>query len=269
MIQDIKPHVFHNEYNPTKPQEDDIVFIFKGRTLLLKDNDLLEAPLYKDVSGDVQYLFSMDGISCFLAEDQEIEGYVYKNVQVLKQADPKEFCFAAETAYHLYNWYEKTKYCGHCGSTLRKSKIERAMFCPECGNIVYPTIAPAIIVGVVHEDAILMTRYANRAYKGHALIAGFMEIGETPEDTVKREVMEEVGLKVKNIRYYKSQPWGFDSNVLFGFFANLDGDDTISLEEDELAKARFIKRDEIEDEPDHLSLTRNMILAFKNEKYPK
>lgn len=91
--------------------------------------------------------------------------------------------------------------------------------CPKCGNLIYPKIAPAVIVAVTRGDQILMTRYQGRDYKGYALIAGFTEIGETAEDTVRREVMEEVGLQVKDLRYYGSQPWGADANLLLGFLA--------------------------------------------------
>ena len=85
--------------------------------------------------------------------------------------------------------------------------------------MIFPKIAPAVIVALTHGNKILLTKYAaTRDYKKYALIAGFVEIGETVEETVEREVMEEVGLKVKNLRYYKSQPWGYDSNVLMGYF---------------------------------------------------
>ena len=99
--------------------------------------------------------------------------------------------------------------------------------------MVFPKIAPAVIVGVTNGRKILMTKYANREYKRYALIAGFTEIGETAEETVAREVKEEVGLSVKNIRYYKSQPWGFDSNLLLGYFCELDDEgDVIRLDEE-------------------------------------
>jgi NAD+ diphosphatase len=97
------------------------------------------------------------------------------------------------------------------------------MQCTECHNIVYPRISPAVIVAVMDGNRILMTKYAGRVFKKYALIAGYAEIGETLEETVRREVMEEVGLKVKNIRYYKSQPWAFDDSLLSGFFCELDG----------------------------------------------
>ena len=111
-----------------------------------------------------------------------------------------------------------------------------------------------------------MTKYAGREYKRYALIAGFTEIGETAEQTVMREVMEEVGVKVKNIRYYKSQPWGFDSNLLLGYFAELDGDDTISMDEEELSVAEWVHYKDVPAYSEGISLTREMMTKFRMEK---
>lgn len=129
--------------------------------------------------------------------------------------------------------------------------------------MIFPKIAPAVIVGVINGNKILLTKYNGRVYKKYALIAGFTEIGETAEETVAREVMEEVGLKVKNIRYYKSQPWGTDCNLLLGFFCDLDGDDTITMDEKELSTAEWFERDEMPVDDDGFSLTREMMSIFK------
>ena len=99
-----------------------------------------------------------------------------------------------------------------------------------------------------------MSQYAGREYKKYALLAGFTEIGETVEETVAREVMEEVGLKVKNITYYKSQPWSFSDTLLMGFFCELDGEEDVTLDEEELALAQWFEREEIPAEPDDVSL---------------
>lgn len=204
--------------------------------------------------------------SCASGHAEDVE-YTVETLRVLRRTKPKEECYAGETAYHLYVWCRDNSFCGRCGEHFEYSHKERAMICPSCGNVVYPKIAPAVIVGILNSsgDKIVMTRYAGREYKGHALVAGFCEIGETAEDTVRREVLEEVGLHVRNIRYYKSQPWGFDSNLLFGYYCTADEDEPIHMDDGELAKAVWISRDEIGEEERNLSLTAEMIMHFKEE----
>ena len=140
------------------------------------------------------------------------------------------------------------------------------MVCPVCGNRSYPRIMPAVIVGVTDGERILMTRYRGREYNGHALIAGFCEIGETGEDTVRREVFEETGVRVKNITYYKSQPWGTANDLLMGFYCELDGDPGITMDPNELKYAAWVKREKIELQPDDCSLTNEMMMMFKTGK---
>jgi len=111
-----------------------------------------------------------------------------------------------------------------------------------------------------------MSRYAGREYRGSALLAGFCEIGETPEETCRREVMEEVGIRIRNIRYYASQPWGIESDLLLGFVAEADGDDTIRVDHNELAEAVWVERKDIEKRDDLRSLTATMIEAFRTGK---
>ena len=142
------------------------------------------------------------------------------------------------------------------------------MRCPSCGNTIYPRISPAVIVAVTDGDRLVLSKYAGRAYTRFALIAGFVEIGETAEECVAREVMEEVGLKVRNIRYYKSQPWGIAGNLLSGFYCDLDGDDTIRIDESELSMAGWYDRHNLPAEDDGISLTREMIRVFSEGKEP-
>ena len=176
---------------------------------------------------------------------------------------PKEQCFGLVTGFHLYNWYKGRRFCGTCGHKLIHDEKERMMYCPQCQSTEYPKISPAVIVAVTNGNKILMSKYAGRNAKRYALIAGFTEIGETLEETVKREVMEEVGLKVKNIRYYKSQPWGLSGSLLAGFVCDLDGEDTITLDENELAVAQWFEREEIPYDDYDVSLTREMMIQFK------
>ena len=143
------------------------------------------------------------------------------------------------------------------------SKISRTMICPKCNDTRYPFLAPAVIVGIIDNDKILVTKYAKRKLSNYALVAGYAEIGENIEETVRREVMEEVGLKVKNINYYKSQPWSFSGALLFGFFCELEGSNKIVLDQEELSMAKWISREEISEEDKPISLTGEMIQYFK------
>ncbi|MEE3420498.1 MAG: NAD(+) diphosphatase [Lachnospiraceae bacterium] len=288
MIQDIGPcKVFQNEFHTPKDieiQETDTVFFFDGRTILCRggEGEKLCFPTVEECRrtgiGDIsfrylfaivrgkkkhQYFLFVPGPLREAEATMLLSAYHFERIFITRRIRPKDDCFAASVAFQLYSWYRDSVYCGRCGTKTVLSRTERAKICPKCGNVIYPRICPAVIVGVMKDDKILVTRYAGREYRGNALVAGFTEIGETPEGTVEREVMEEVGLHVKNIRYYKSQPWGYASNLLMGFFCEVDGDAEISLEEDELAVAEFIPRDKIGEEARDVSLTADMIMHFK------
>ncbi len=167
--------------------------------------------------------FLVDETSVSLADTPGIS--LFKS-SILRELTPMWVSFSAVCASQLHRFYSSNRYCGCCGSEMIKSKKERSMVCSSCGNTVYPKIAPAVIVGIIHDGKLLLTKYAGREYTRYALLAGYTEFGETLEDTVNREVMEEVGLRVKNIRYYKNQPWGFSDSILMGYWAELDGSPT-------------------------------------------
>ena len=120
-----------------------------------------------------------------------------------------------------------------------------------------------MIVGVIKGDCLLITRYKT-GYKHNALVAGFTEIGETVEQTVQREVMEETGIRVKNIRYYKSQPWGMAQDLLMGFYCEADGNEKIRRDENELKYAEWVRQEEIVLQPNDLSLTNEMMKLFRH-----
>lgn len=143
------------------------------------------------------------------------------------------------------------------------------MRCPKCGATIYPRISPAVIVGVTDGDKLLLTKYSDRPVRGYGLIAGFNEIGETIEETVHREVREEVGLRVKNLRFYKSQPWSFSGCLLMGFFCDLDGEEKITLQEDELAEGTWFSREDLHHVNENVSLTNEMICLFQEGKEPR
>ena len=222
---------------------------------------------------DYTFLFLLDGCGFFLLREElpaeEIpDGFVYRDIRRMRQDayGPQHRLFAAITAYQLSNWYRDNRFCGTCGTPTVHSQTERALCCPSCKRTIYPRIIPAVIVGVINGDRILLTKYAGRDVPFYALIAGFTEIGETFEETVRREVMEEAGIRVKNIRYYKSQPWGIVDDLLAGFYCDLDGDPEIHMDRSELKVAQWCTRDEIVLQPTSHSLTNEMMRIFKEGK---
>lgn len=276
MIQDIAPHQFKNEYMPAPPKKDSTVLFYKDRRVLLKKTaDGIRFPSFLEAGEwsvrnfgqqEYTYLFTIDSQSFYLGEtvpDDGLSEYVWEDIRVFRDASPKHLCFAGITGWQLSRWYDSRKFCGHCGRSLVKDNKERMLYCPACGQMEYPKLCPAVIIAVTDGDRILLSKYAGREYKKYALLAGFAEIGETLEDTVRREVMEEVGLKVKNITYYKSQPWSFSDTLLVGFFCELDGEAAITLDEDELALAEWFGREELPAAYEDISLTNEMMMAFK------
>ena len=222
--------------------------------------------LNEEIYEDYIYLFSVDDERYYLVRDinrEPLSDFTMENTEIFRAADPQYHAFAGITGYQLYNWYKNHKYCGRCGKMMVRDQKERMLRCDSCSNMEFPKICPAVIIGVTDGNRILMSKYAGRAYKKYALLAGFTEVGETVEETVAREVMEEVGLKVRNIRYYKSQPWAFSDTLLMGFYCDLDGSDKITLDRDELSLAEWFEREEIPVEPSRDSLTNEMIMKFK------
>lgn len=276
MLHDIEDYIYNCAYCDREPRNDsDFLLAFDGDQLLLQLKPNLAFPKISDVTAlgitkdCFQYLFSISNHAFYLATAPVIQmsdHLHYESVQSLRERTPRWLAFAGVTAYHLSYWYDHNRYCGVCATPLSHCSDERALFCPHCGNIKYPDIAVAIIVGIVNGEEILLTRYCSGVYRRYALIAGFVEIGESLYDTVRREVFEEVGLKVKNIRYYDNQPWGFSQSLLVGFFAELDGTRKITLEPKELAEAVWVRREDLNIGPSEISLTRKMMTAYKNHE---
>ena len=281
MIQDIKPHKFNKQYDQKKkPDEASILLCYDGRKVLVKKEickektritypTFAEAGVLDDRSETASYLFSVDEKRYYLGDDEQARiledgGYEWIDHQEFRTVAPKYEAFAGITGWQLARWYRDHKFCGRCGNIMEPDSAERMMHCPKCGLMEFPKICPAVIIGVTDGDRILMSKYAGREYKRYALLAGFTEIGETLEETVRREVMEEVGLKVKNITYYKNQPWAFSDTLLVGYFCELDGSDEVKLDENELALAEWFKREDITAELDDISLTNEMMRVFRD-----
>lgn len=148
-------------------------------------------------------------------------------------------------AMQLLDWQKTHRFCGACGSTtVAHAAGEMARICPDCGHSAYPRINPCVIVAIVREQRILLARAQRYTVPMFSLIAGFVEVGETLEQAVARETLEEVGLTIKNLRYVTSQPWPFPSNLMLGFIADYDSGDLV-LQEDEIAEADWFAFDQL------------------------
>ena len=277
MIHEIQPHKLNNVFvTGRKPAAGDIVICVKEDSLMVSELEgNAKFPTWQELPEtlDYQYLFSLDkqGVFYLLQEGREpLPGFTYKTLREIRYeiGAPLQLMYMMYTAWHLICWYRDNRFCGRCGSHTRHSTRERALICDNCGNRIYPRIVPAVIAGVIWEDKILLTKYANRKMSFYALIAGFTEIGETLEECVAREVMEETGLKVKNIRYYKSQPWGSVQDLIMGFYCDVDGDTHIHIDKSELKEGVWVSRAEIEGQRDDWSLTNHMMMTFKAGKEP-
>ena len=281
MIQDIAPHRLTNEYQPDAlPASGDWLLYVRGQELAVRRLDG-EVPSFAFpcvgeagvATEGLTYLFALDERACWLAPEAGLTeppaGYELAHNRALRmeKRGPRELMYVAYTAVHLGGWYAQHRFCGSCGTPMAHHHTLRAMRCPACGDVVFPRLNPAVIVCVrdPERNKIVLTRYAAGRYAPiDALVAGFVEIGETIEDCVRREVREELGLEVKNISYYKSQPWGVAGDILSGYWCDVDGDPTLHMDASELGRAVWAGPDEIPGQPDDLSLTNEMMCLWRD-----
>jgi NAD+ diphosphatase len=270
MLHEIHPRQYHVEYTDHTPAPDDTVFLFDAETVCCHLSDGKAAfPKFADFPGTdsakMRYLFSIDKERFFMADDaiNPPDGLKRQDFSIFFTAVPRHLMFAVITARSLYQWDTSRRFCGSCGTAATHSETERACVCPKCNLIEYPKISPVVIVAVTNGENLLVIRYRNSPYQRYALVAGFAEIGESLEDTVRREVFEETGIRVKNIKYYKSSPWGFTSTLLSGFYCELDGDPAITVDENELSEALWLPRGEIPPAESDIALTAEMMEMFR------
>ena len=301
MIHEIFPKKYNPDYINRKICDEDFLLNFENDGILVKrENGSISLPKcsdYREIYGkdgdlpveSAYYLFEISGEYYYEAEglpqkikdnlifyrkldDLPEEGagerdYFYLKIHRFRELDPVDMVFAGATGYHLRNWRRVSKYCGCCGAATVPSETERAFVCSKCGYTEYPKIAPAVIVAVTNGDKLLLVKNMHRPKNVRLeLVSGYVEIGESFEQAVHREVLEEVGLKVKNIRYYKDQPWGISGAHMIGYVADVDGDDTVIRQEDEISEAKWYSREEIPEYRNRLSVGSEMILMFKEGK---
>lgn len=271
MIQDIYPHQFNNAYNCVSEVEaNDYIFHFKGSSILLKqDGDGIALPQNKDVvyvNQKAVFLFTIDGVNCFLIwelSEALSSLLVYHEIGFSGTIYPKVVDWCGSVALQLKNWYLQNKFCGSCGSFTTHKKDERALVCSSCQSVIFPRISPAIIVAIVYKDEILLARGANFKEGFFSLVAGYVDVGESIEDAVIREVKEEVGLDIQKISYYKSQPWPFSGSLMMGFVARVDSLQAIKIDGVEIIEAGWFTRGNLPEYPRKRSVAGEIIEKFR------
>ncbi|MBN8215676.1 MAG: NAD(+) diphosphatase [Spirochaetes bacterium] len=171
---------------------------------------------------------------------------------------PAEAVQALCSARQLLFWEGRSRFCGHCGSRTVDSETERARKCPDCGLVAYPSQAPAVIVSVVQGERLLLAHNKNFRPGLYSLVAGFVDPGESLEQCVVREVAEETGIRVDEVRYLASQPWPFPNSLMVGFTAQHTGGE-IKVDGIEIEHAAWFSRDALPDIPSHGTIARRLI----------
>ncbi len=260
---------------PSQPQSDaKIWLLFRGNELLVTSEDLT-FPCYNhyDVLGVTALEHHRVGVhqevEAFvvrLTEDAVApEGYHFQSLRSLLTCINAEQFSLAATASQILGWAKSHRFCSQCGTpTEPHPRGERAMICPVCAYHQYPRIHPCVIVAITKDDTILLARSQRYSIPMYSLLAGFVEVGETLEHAVAREVAEESGVQVKNLRYFGSQSWPFPNNLMLAFQAEWAGGEIV-IQEEEILDAQFFRYDNLPLIPPEGSIAYHLIHAAVNE----
>jgi len=244
-------------------------FLFQNGRLLIQSTDrgyripeaddvapLLIAVHRKEVLG------KMKGRLCCAADLQPEEpipgGFQAIDIRALFGGMSAQWVEIAGLANQIMDWDRTHRYCGKCGNPTENKADERAKICRQCGLVNYPRLCPAVIVAVLKGDRILLARNKRFRLPFYSVLAGFVEPGETLEECVKREVFEEVGISIENLRYFGSQPWPFPNSLMIGFVAAYAGGE-ITVDNAEIDEASWFSRDALPRIPPKISIARRLI----------
>ena len=262
-----------------KKEERSYWFLFKKDKVLYfgQENDIRFPELISPSelglkTTEPQFIGTIDGKNAFAAqvfEGEEIcynccgvAQYNYSGLRELYTAVGREMFTIVGRALHICRWHESWKFCPSCGASMEDSKTERAKVCTKCGRIDYPVLSPAVITAVTKGDKLLLAHNVRFTDGRYSIIAGFVESGESAEDAIRREIMEEVKIKVKNIRYFGSQCWPFPNSFMLGFTAEYESGE-VTPDGVEIDKAGWFSADELPKLPSFASISRALIEDFK------
>lgn len=251
-------------------KQNSICLVYKGQELIVKTgSEDIVLPNKEECSRwglaleNSIYLGEMGNKAYFALEINKkieiLEGFEWSTLSDRRWIRDQQLYFIGIKAKQLLGWDKGTQYCGSCGNKNNYKVDERAKKCPNCGRVEYPRISPAIIVGIRKGDELLMAHNAGFKDGLYSIIAGFVEQGETLEQTVKREVYEEVGIKVKNIKYFASKPWSSLDSLMLGFTAEYESGE-IKIDGKEITDAGWYSKKHLPPIlPDEITIAREII----------
>ena len=242
-------------------------FIFNEDKLLINPENDLKLPFTDSLKEfsilpiRTQYLGTLEGHPCYTAEvvpeTPAPEGYYFEDLKLLYDTLDEDIFLLAGRAIQIINWDKNHQFCGKCGAETVNKNHEMAKICPECGHMSFTRLSPAVITAIIKDGKLLMAKHSY-GYNRYSLIAGFVEAGETLQEAVIRETEEEVGLKVKNIKYFGSQPWPFPHSLMIGFTADYESG-MIQVDGKEITDAKWFSPDEIPRIPSKMSIASELI----------
>ena len=241
-------------FDPTAIHDPEVrVLAFAGTRMFVRSDDPVELPSLADLHAcgpfiagpfDMGRVGGRDALAVALTPDAACSGLEPKGLRELFGVLPDSLMAAAARASQTLEWALAHAFCGRCGSPTDYSATELARTCPACGAVYYPRITPAVIILVRKGPEVLLARGRRFGPRFYSLIAGFVEPGETLEQAVEREVREEVGIEIRDIKYFDSQSWPFPSQLMVGFTAEF-ASGSLSINESELSDARWFRIDEL------------------------
>ncbi len=249
----------------TSPPSIGVYFIFSGFDLIVtEDNKLVtDSSPFSEHIENILNIGSLDNTPCFVAEySGEIPaGFKTEHLRTSYTILGDNLFEIARYAFHMVHWHKTSKYCGKCGAPTEIHSKENAKICTQCKYVMFPKISPAVLIAIVRDNKILLAQAKSFTRPIYSTLAGFVEPGETLEECVHREVFEEVGIRVKNLNYFGSQPWPFPDSLMVAFTAEWDSGE-ISLSEDEMVDAGWFDKDSLPPQPDSRSIAKRLINWF-------
>lgn len=196
---------------------------------------------------------------------QNVQGYQWVSLRNLLEQLSEDDFQAAGRALQVLRWHFDHQFCGRCGNPTVQHSQDLAKSCVHCAIDFYPRLSPCIITLITRGDECLLAWHRRSKDEKYSCLAGFIEMGESPEQTLEREVMEEVGLRVSNIRYFTSQPWPFPGQLMLGYFADYAGGD-IELDQHEIRSAHWFRYNQLPRIPPATTISGRLIQAFVQER---